>query len=68
MTDFADTEQMSLEVAALFTAMTEGMGLTHANLAKMFGVASKDPLRVIRRWCQGERAIPETVCQASEAM
>ena len=51
MTDFADTEQMSLEAAALFTAMTEGMGLTHANLANMFGVASKDPLRVIRRWC-----------------
>ena len=68
MTDFADTEQMPLEAAALFTAMTEGMGLTHANLVKMFEVASKDPLRVVRRWCQGERAIPKSVYQAIEAM
>ncbi len=68
MTDFADMEQMPLEASAMFTAMTEGMGLTHSNLAKMFKVTGGDPLRAVRRWCLGQKPIPKPVYDAIATM
>jgi len=68
MTAIADVERMPLEVAALFTAMSEGMGLTHKHLVTMFGIAGKDPLRTVRRWCHGDRPIPAPIYRAIEGM
>jgi len=60
--NFADEPMMPTDAAALFAAMSEGMGLRHSDLATFLGIpADPDAIRMVRRWCTGVRTIPVVV-------
>jgi hypothetical protein len=59
-----------LDDAALFAAMSEGMGMRHSDLATYLGVPGDDreQVRIVRRWCTGVRPVPAPVFDAVERL
>jgi hypothetical protein len=60
----------SIDDAALFAAMSEGMGMRHSDLATYLGVPgdNRDQVRIVRRWCTGVRPVPVPVFDAVERL
>lgn len=64
--NYATMPMMPTSAAALFAAMSEGMGMRHSDLATYLNVPgdASEATRVVRRWATGVRPIPVPIYDA----
>lgn len=68
--NYATMPMRPADDAALFAAMSEGMGLRHSDLADYLNVPGdeRERVRIVRRWCIGVRPIPAPIFDAIERL